>query len=269
MEFSSVTIKRHLGVPTEARHLIWDVFFLSKQRGIDLEYHFPWIAKEKITTCVTIDDTSRVKCETIAALVIKEIFIDKVGSVGLIGLVCVHPHYRGRGHSSTLIQHAIDFGLAKSWAALLLWTTKPHVYLKLGFEVDSCDEFGSVMRVDSAQNTTSTSPVVETFNEFGVPAFATEVKKFSDSVDFLIICNTHDEPTLVDWSKKMTQTLALIDRVLHNSWKINAPKGSELVPCLLAGGYSVNLAQGAARMVRRLGPSYVHEIPYIGQLHRV
>ncbi len=269
MDSNSTTVERHSGVPKEARHLIWDVFFLSKQRGVALEYHFPWITNERTTTCITINDTSHVGCETVATLVIKEIYIDKVGSIGLIGLVCVHPHYRGRGHSSSLIQHAIDFGLEKSWAALLLWTTKPHIYLKVGFEVDKCDEFGSVARIANSHIATSSTPVVETLNEFGVPAFATEIKKFSNGVDFLIICNTHQEPTLVDWSKNMTQTLELIDRVLLNSWKINAPSGSDLISRLLARGYSVNLAQGSARMVRRLRPSYVHEIPYIGILHRV
>ena len=269
MNSNFITIERHSRIPAAARKLIWNVFFSPKQRGINLEHHFPWITDESVTTCITISDTSKAQSTIVATLVIKEEIVDPLGLVGLIGLVCVDQQQRGRGYSSSLVRRAINVGLEKSWSALILWTSKPDLYRGMDFNVSDIDEYGAVSRHSTKRKAAPCKFTIQDLREYGIPAFATGIQKFIDGSDFLVICNTRREPTLVDWSKEMQETLRLIDCILPDLWNVNIPKDSPLVSCLLANGYSVNLTQGAIRMVRKLKAIPLNDIPYIGLLNRI
>ncbi|MGC7532638.1 hypothetical protein ACPWML_26830, partial [Pandoraea pneumonica] len=78
------------GVPPAARALIWKVFFSSRGRGVDLPTHYPWIGDStRVTSILISKDGSNDKRVTAATLVIKEETLPDVGTVGLVGLVCV------------------------------------------------------------------------------------------------------------------------------------------------------------------------------------
>ncbi|MFX7844805.1 hypothetical protein ABTK14_21385, partial [Acinetobacter baumannii] len=79
-------------------------------------------------------------------LVIKEETLPDVGTVGLVGLVCVDDAFRGSGLSHQLLSAATDLGKEKPYDGLVLWTNKPNVYVKHGFTVDSHDRYGTVRK---------------------------------------------------------------------------------------------------------------------------
>jgi GNAT superfamily N-acetyltransferase len=258
----------------DARALIWDVFFTSRERGVSLEYHFPWLSDKEQVTCLAIKGSLCGKEVVQAALVIKKYDVEAFGRVGLVGLVCVHEKCRGRGLSTLLIKHAIEKGRRDSLQALVLWTTKPDVYYRNGFSVDMVDYFGSVRKntIDASINKTQVGNryiYEKSRNDGGVPAFANEVVEFFTEQASITICNAKQTPSLVGWSGDTKKTVELIDQVLPSFWHINAAKDSPLIAALGECGYLLELSPGAARMVCMLNQLANQKIPYIEILNRI
>lgn len=68
-------------------------------------------------------------------------FVAKTGAsdVALIGLVCVRPDHREQGLSSELLARVKKVGPNLGCNTLMLWTTKPELYSKFGFQTDQVD----------------------------------------------------------------------------------------------------------------------------------
>lgn len=274
MNSDSIKAEEHRHLPKGARSLIWDVFFASRQRGISLEYHFPWLLDEERMTCITIGSDSNGVLKTQAALVIRNQYIEPIGLVGLVGLVCVDVKHRGQGLSTHLVRLAIDYAKRTSLKALVLWTTKPAVYEKTGFTIDSIDLYGTVRKTAAILTTNTAKSAqasihIEKRNNGGVPAFADEVIEFSTGSASVTACKTRQGLSLVDWSGDQQEILSLIDRVFPDQWQINAQQASPLVPALQRHGYALDLRPGATRMVRKLTLADQQQIPYIAILDRI
>ncbi len=54
--------------------------------------------------------------------------------VALIGAVCCHPEWRGRGLASRLISEAVQWAKDQGVAAVFLWGSEPGLYQRQGFE---------------------------------------------------------------------------------------------------------------------------------------
>lgn len=261
-------------VTVNAKKLIWDVFFATRSRGINLEYHFPWINDNKFVTCFSLEISNYGRLETLATLIIKKEKIETIGWVGLIGLVCVHPQFRGNGLSSHLMKLAEGYGRNSSLKALILWTTKQEVYRDQGYFEDMRDYFGTVTKVSPLQaseveNNKIYDINLKGCNEDGVPAFASDVIKFSKGLASFTVCKTFTGLLLVEWAGDFQDVITIIEKMLPDQWSINVSEDSEMISILKKNGYKVDLQPGAVRMVRMLTQEKFYDLPYIGILKRI
>jgi GNAT superfamily N-acetyltransferase len=265
----------HHGVPPAARALIWKVFFSSRGRGVDLPTHYPWIGDStRVTSILISKDGSNDERVTAATLVIKEETLPDVGTVGLVGLVCVDDAFRGSGLSHQLLSAATDLGKEKPYDGLVLWTNKPNVYVKHGFTVDSHDRYGTVRKRAATGRVGLlchglAGITVEDRSSQGVPAFAQSVMAFSNHTASITVLRTQQGCTLIEWTGNWDAIFQLIDRALPDEWNLNAPEDSGIYVELINRGYSSNLQMSSQRMVSNLSGKDFSNFPYISLLNRI
>lgn len=264
----------HQGVPPSARALIWKVFFSSRGRGVDLPTHYPWIGNRAQVTSVLISRSGSSDESAAATLVIKEEALPNVGTVGLVGLVCVDDAFRGSGLSHQLLSAATDIGKEKSYDCLVLWTNKPNVYVKHGFTVDSHDRYGAVRRhaatgQDNLFHHDLTGVTVEDKSSQGVPAFAQSVIAFSNHTASITVIQTLQGCTLTEWTGDWDAVFQIIDQALPDQWNLNAPGNSGIYAELINRGYSPELQVNSQRMISSLSGKNFPSFPYISLLNRI
>ncbi|WP_157877127.1 GNAT family N-acetyltransferase [Cupriavidus taiwanensis] len=265
----------HRGVPWAAQTLIWEVFFSSRGRGIDLQTHYPWINTEAGVTSVLISqDAGTGAKSTAAALVIKEATLTNAETVGLVGMVCVHGAFRGQGLSHKLLSAATEVSKEKSYRSLILWTNKPHVYAGHGFAVDSHDRYGLVWKQQAAGGNRSfchnlAGITVEDRSIQGVPAFAKSVLTFSNHTASITILPTMQGYTLAEWAGAWDPIFQIIEQILPERWNLNAPADSEIYGELIKRGYNSELHSSSQRMISNLSGKGLPDLPYIPLLNRI
>jgi len=276
LNYESLKISQSHGVSEGAKKLIWEVFFESRQRGISLSFHFPWLDDDKQkVACLTLGEVVDGVARVYAALVIKQQHIDGLGVVGLVGMVCVAPDHRGQGLSTRLMEAARAYAVNAKLGALVLWTNQPGVYEKVGFVVDSQDLYGTVKQVmattvrreDSIGKVDGISK--QRLHTHGVPPFADDVIEFSDGNAAVAICLSNGGVTLADWCGDAERLVSLIEQVLPDTWQLNILQDAPLLEVLHRHNYKMELRPGAVRMLRRISMPDTVTIPYINILQRI
>lgn len=253
------------GVPPAARALIWDVFFASRNRGIDLPTHFPWIGQSTGTHCLALfqDDGETV----VAALVLRELEVEAIGRCAMVGMVCVAPAWRGHALSTRLLTRAVDLAADQRLAALILWTGQPGIYTGHGFAPDGRDTFGQVT-LDSRR---PCAEVAFTRGRAaaarGLPPFARQLISIESSAARLVAVDTAQGMALAEWQGPLPAVLDLIEASLPAQWGLNAPADSPIFEELRKRGHACAPLPCAARMVRPLTTG--SPIPYISVLDRI
>ena len=248
-------------IPPDAIRLMWQVFFASRNRGISPEFHFPWIHDRHNLNCVcTVVDDGSIRT-TAAALILRHRPHSSGKKLGLIGLVCVAEKFRGLGLSTRLLEQTVELAKSQQLSHLVLWTTKPEVYEKLGFEADSTDMFGLVTRIGSRASeveltkNAAVGPVKEALLD-GAPAFAKEVVRYSSFNGASIsVCKSNSTQTLVEHAGPMDLVINLIDQVMPDTWNLNVPEHAPIIEALNHNGYDTSLKPSAVRMTLALDES--------------
>jgi len=249
--------------PAGARQLFWDVFFASRGRGVDLHTHCPWLADPAATHCISLTDDGQI----VAALALRERSVVGVGRIGLIGLVCVHEAWRGRGLSRQLLDAAVSQARDDGLADLLLWTAKPEVYATLGFEADRQEQF---IQVD-APTRASTVPASSgpTPRGPGLPPFATAAWDWATGDASLTTLDGPAGATLADWSGDWDGVFRLIDDALPRHWSVNLPADAPLLRELTRRDYRCAARPGAWQLRLHTGSGPAAPLPPIPLLERV
>ena len=253
------------GVPSGARALIWEVFFASRQRGIDLPTHFPWIEQNIGTYCLAFSEKS--EGPVVATLVLREYDQSTGSRCALIGMVCVDKPWRGQGLSTQLLTNMLHFSADQKINSLLLWTGQPRVYSRHGFVSDTCETFSRVTldplrpraQVRFHRGPANTSR--------GLPPFAQQLIRFESNAAELIVMETTHEITLAEWKGSPSAALDLIEAALPTTWHLNAPADALIFDEIRKRGHSLMPLPCATRMVRNLG--LPEHIPYISVLDRI
>lgn len=257
----------HERVPIGARELIWEVFFASRCRGLNLETHFPWLNDEVVVTVTLADPQAPDHSETVAALVLKA---DPVQRIGLVGLVCVREDCRGIGLSSVLLNKASEVAGGRGIDCLVLWTNKPEVYISQGFAVDSNDVFGTVKLKQYAAGKPSLD--VRRSDEVlrcGIPAFATGIERYASDDAVLTLLRTPNGMSVVAWSGTRDAVADLFEQVLPAEFSLNAQDGDSLLEELSSREHVLTMCPSSFRMVKWLPPDDARAIPYINLLDRI
>ncbi|CAG2142591.1 hypothetical protein LMG19282_02250 [Cupriavidus campinensis] len=265
----------HEGVPHAARTLIWEVFFRSRGRGIDLPAHSPWIDDSTgVTTILIGADQPGDEPKAAAGLVIKEAPMADGRKVGLVGLVCVDEAFRGKGLGHQLVAAATEVGRNQAFDTLVLWTNKPNVYAKHGFAVDSADRYGPVWTpahegMDRPFCHDLAGLKTEDISARGIPAFAKSVLVFSGDSAAITVLPTVQGYTLADWRGDWDGVFRLIEQVLPAAWSLNALADSAILAELHSRAYKSDLSPGSYRMVHELSGRDHSRLPYIPLLNRI
>lgn|GEM_PF-520927 len=264
----------HRGLPSHAQALAWNVFFQSRGRGIDLLTHYPWVDDTASITSIVVETGAGNEKAAVAALVLKQESLPDGRNIGLVGLVCVSPEFRGRQLSSRLLSAAAEVARNKSLDALVLWTNKPDVYINHGFAVDSEDRYVMVSSraEDGIARTFRPDPAgIEATDrsDRGVPAFATRVLVFDSGDASITVLPAMQGYTLADWTGDWEAVFQLIERVLPDRWNLNAPAGSTIFDALGKRGYRQESAPGPLRMIHALSGQRATDLPYIPLLNRI
>jgi GNAT superfamily N-acetyltransferase len=237
--------------------LIWSTFFLEKRRGRSVSEHVPWLSNPRsvdawiATVC---DDQSH----PVAGLVVKR--QSGLADTALIGLVCVRTDLRGQGLSQTLLSGAIREAEVHGMTCLTLWTGKPTVYRKHGFDTRDQALFGVVRNLETVpvSNAAPTARMVwpdeeerHTKNR-GLPAFAAQAYRLTDGLDRAgaIVVVDANGPIVAEWVGDDVHVARLLQASLPATWRLNALQGDSLIEALKACGLNLDLCESQLQMWR-------------------
>lgn len=253
------------GVPKGARILIWQVFFASRQRGVDLVTHFPWIEQNIGIYCLTLAETNN--GPVLATLVIRKHNLLEGCRSAMLGMVCVDQAWRGRGLSKQLLTYALDFAVGQQINSLILWTGQPDIYTKYGFLTDKMDSFGRIIL--DPQLPRAQVGFIEGSADIarGLPPFGRRLIRFQSDVAELIGVETEQGIALAESKGCLPDVLDLIEVALPEAFNLNAPAESSIFEEIRKRGHIYTPLPCARRMIRNLDTPI--PIPYISVLDRI
>lgn len=253
------------GVPLVAQALIWNVFFASRGRGVDIHTHFPWIDQGRNVHCIIV--TERDRGELIATLVLREAVSDKTERYAMIGMVCVHKLWRCQGLSVQLMATALSFAIEQHIDSLLLWTRQPSIYRRHGFLPDNRDGFGRVALNPLCPPSRVTFARRRAEKARGLPPFGRELIRFESAAAEVLVVETAKGVTLAEWRGSMRAVIDLAEAALPATWSLNAPTEAPIFEELSKRGHLYTPLSGATRMVRHLDKPV--DLPFISVLDRI
>jgi GNAT superfamily N-acetyltransferase len=255
------------GVPSAARALIWEIFFGSRQRGVDWLTHFPWVNQDEGTYCLMLSPRDSVN--VVATLVLRIPSQTHVSRYAMLGMVCVDEKWRGQGLATQLLSSAITFSTDQRVGSLILWTTQPSVYVGHGFKPDRevRDTLGQV----------TLNPLVSCSQiRFGkettgiarsLPPFGNRLIRYESDLAQMIVVETANSLALAEWTGSPSAVLDLIEAALPPTHNLNAPSDSPIFGELERRRHVYTPLPCATRMVHHMDKPI--PVPYISVLERI
>lgn len=244
--------------------LVWDTFFKSRGRGISFERHFPW-AK----TASNVWSIEAVSCgRVIGGLVVREQEIAYdigIEVVGCIGLVCVHPDYRGKGIANQLFEKLICNSLIRKYAALTLWTNQHHIYQSKGFVVYDQSVYGTVNFINN-ENIFKQYELTSLPADLGLPPFAKSGNKYLTNTAEISVLWDDEGGIIVNWSGDDESIISLIKSVFPKSFRINSCVGCPILRILSIEKCDINVSKSNLQMWLQLNKAVnIRELEALGR----
>lgn len=256
----------------EYRDLLWHVFFVERGRGFSLAEHFPGLVEgRQVFWCATLSENG----EVLAGLVVKQQTADALQGIAVIGLVCVHSARRGQGLSTILLERTLAQLDAMGFASAVLWTGKPSVYAKLGFELDDPASFGTVSNLPRRnlrlQMQVWPDEAERSGSNRGLPPYALHAQRIStiDTAASAVIVFDAAGAALAEWSGEDGALLGLLQSAMPSRWRLNSLQGDDLPALLATAGAQVDLAPAQLQMWKALSNGAVTERPRLRLLDRI
>lgn len=233
--------------------LFWEVFFRSRQRGVSLERHFPWLSSA--SPSVTFAE-ARIGGMTVGGLVLRELCSTLEGKtvrVGMIGLVCVAPPYRGRGVANRLMAAAIAHAGEQGLDGLTLWTSKHAVYEKQGFATLDRWMYGCVCDASGAGEQ-AFHPGSELLPDdtLPLPPFARAVYRHAGQEASIVVLADEHGAIVTAYEGQAAAAAQAMVRLLPPCWRLNVLAQDPLVAELAMLGKTVAVAPSQLQMWRTL-----------------
>lgn len=144
-------------IPPEFLAIVWQRFFVDRQRGVTMAAHFPWLfdrASRDVAWLARIDGAAAGMLVVRTAALIAAV---QPVEVAAIGIVCTAPSSEGRGVASALLAAAIAAARDAGADAMLLWSRQGSFYRRFGFVTGDAAVFGSLIRAGSKASPPSTA----------------------------------------------------------------------------------------------------------------
>lgn len=244
--------------PDAYKHLVWDVFFASRGRGTSLAAHFPWLQGQSPSTWyVTLSADDRV----VGGLAVRDVNLGSAEQdvrVASMGLVCIDPSFRGQGWSQILVNCAVSEAKSFDLDALLLWTGKPQVYRRLGFEVADPALYGWINRPvqrEPQQGTAYRQPWPSLTEgepqKRGLPPFALEGHQWFSRTSDATLTTLEDSAgtILAEWGGAPKEVAKLMEDTLPPRFRMNALQGDSVLGELAARGWKSSLVSSHLQMI--------------------
>jgi GNAT superfamily N-acetyltransferase len=240
--------------PIEFKALVWDVFFKSRDRGISLDAHFPWLESSDSWYVVI-----KFNLKVVGGLVVKKINLKiKNDAAGIVGLVCVDEKYRCRGYLKLMLDLAITEAKNRKYNYLILWTEKSKLYRKFGFEINDDSFYGWAEKDIFLSNKNLKiycSDWPANNNERGIPPFANKCTQYSTDVANITVISDSLGPILAEWSGGNFNVLDIIRNILPKKYRLNIFASDSLHYSLIENGWTLSLVPSQLQMVLKLFPS--------------
>ncbi|MBC3868957.1 GNAT family N-acetyltransferase [Undibacterium oligocarboniphilum] len=225
------------------RELAWEIFFTTKGRGISLRRHFPCLY---VSSSRAQSFEAREFGQVIGGLVLKteEYFLEeKQYKVGLIGLVCVHPNFRGLGVGRQLLTQVIEYAKFNSFDYLTLWTNQHDIYSGLGFEVSDRWNYGWIEQPEidicKASIRMDDFPGVEDKIK-PLPPFATSRYEINNENAAIVYLCDFDGVIVADYSGEPSLVAKILFDQFPKKWRLNFIENDPLVDALRNLGLKLN-----------------------------
>jgi|GEM_PF-4485998 GNAT superfamily N-acetyltransferase len=231
-------------VASEAlKALFWDVFFQSKNRGVTLQRHFPWLSA---ASNGVIFAEARIGTVTVGGLVLREKrhqLGERPLRIAMIGLVCVAQRERGKGIANSMLEAIIAHAREQQFDYLTLWTSKYSVYEKHGFQVADRWMYGWV-RGGEGNDRQPFEPdgklVPDT--RLPLPPFARAVYCYSDPVCSMVVLEDAHGAIVTAYDGLPAAAALAMVRHLPSCWRLNVLAQDAILHELQRHGKTLELA---------------------------
>ena len=234
-------------------NLVWEEFFRSRQRGLALGTHFPWMSRPSPGVCYAELAEGG---ELAGGLVLKDcsgLLRGDGRRAACIGLVCVKAEQRGRGLSRVLLAQAIERGREEGFGALTLWTGKWGVYEPLGFTLQDPALFGWVENPPGRSAGVPSGADLEPAPGLPVPPFARDVAVLTGPGAACTLIRDAAGPIVADYRGDPDAAAGLLRRALPGHWRLNTFRDDPLLAALARAGMTADLRPAGLQMWLPLG----------------
>lgn len=260
----AISIQLLHSVPLDFRRLVWQEFYTSRQRGISLEVHSPWIDHPVDILCVTARDTHH-HGRLLGGLVLKLCQSEAGDRFGMVGYVCVDPQFRYHGIGKELLRTTIRSARDEGCIGLMLWSQSPGTYFSSGFICDQREmliRYPPIRMARPKHDICISQSVLHGQCQRGLPAFASSVSRYESPAASVLVMQTPAGPSVAEWIGEDTSVIELIGAIFQEPWWLNALAGDSILVRLENFGYHHMEMRPSALMVlpfdgidpQRLGP---------------
>lgn len=225
----SITIEIENGVREDYRRLIWEEFYSSRNRGISLAAHSPWLKNDNGVVSVFAMNSEKI----IGGLILREYQSGNCMPVAMVGYVCVAPQFRHRGISKALLGAAIEYARCGGFGGLILWTKVPRVYEKFGFRGDGRDVLIKFNRLNDLHLIPAEEVQIKSASSVGIPAFANDVKCLRWGGGGVSQIITAEGISVGAWDGPEESVISLISTIATTPWWLNALSGDDLIDAII------------------------------------
>lgn len=254
---------------TGFERVVWDVFFQSKNRGISLLRHFPWMSNGDGSAYYMV---AELEGQVVGGLAVREwvgssIYSQKV-KTGLIGLVCIAPIFRGRGIANTLVDATLKQAADDGFDTLTLWTGTPDLYKRHGFVEADIWTYGWARRTHIGRPKVllmdCSAKLVERPSA-PVPPFALSTYELIGAESSVFLVKDSTGWIVTGYIGNVKDAASSIGVILPENWRVNLEKddilGDELIdlgycldvkPVNLQMWFCINSKYPVAQLVKKL-----------------
>lgn len=245
----------------ELKKTFWDMFFKSKNRGVMLQRHFPWLEDNSANASFFEATEASVSIGGLVLFETNYVIDEKNLKIGLIGLVCVVSESRGMGVASTLLKEAISHAKRNEFNYLTLWASQQKFYLPYGFYLMDNWCFGWIYgSLKQAEVKAAFSFQLHYFLEnktLPLPPFADAIYEYvADNVAFTLL-KDKDGVAVVCYEGEVTEVAHKMVEVLPARWRLNVVKNDPLIHALADCGVNIDLRPVNLQMWMRLDQACV------------
>lgn len=253
-------------ISKEFETIAWNEFFVKRNRGISLQYHYPFLYNENKKYVNILIKISGV---TVGGLILQFQHIDNI-IYGSIGLVCIKDEYRGLGLFNRLFVYTLAYAKKNCIHKLILWTSKHSLYEKFGFH----KKMQEYLYIEPTYSATMSFENYETcfteLNEINKPPFVKEFIRVQRGNHTVYLFQDANGLSVYKYKGKVANVLDIIKAFSSKPLRVLLPKDDELFQLILKEVTRSKLIEDDTEMWCTVDNKVVDvETPHIAYIDRI